>query len=52
MMNFIMSDVMTPLEAFELFPRKRRGLPGWFKAFFHRTPRAKVTFVRTAVAKY
>lgn len=52
MRNILLSDVMVPVEAFDLFPRKRFALPDWIRELFHRTPRAKVTFVRTAIAKY
>ncbi len=52
MTRILMNDTMAPVEAFDLFPRKRLALPAWLKALFHRTPRPKVAFVRTAVAKY
>ena len=52
MTRILMNDIMTPVEAFDLFPRKRLALPEWLKVLFHRTPRAKVTYVRTAIAKY
>ena len=52
MKRILMNDIMAPVDAFELFPRKRFALPAWIAVLFHKTPRAKVAFARTAVAKY
>lgn len=52
MKRILMNDIMAPVDAFDLFPRKRFALPAWITALIHRTPRAKLAFVRTAVAKY
>jgi len=52
MREILMNDIMTPVDGFDLFPRKRFGLRVWLGTLFHKTPRAKVTFVRTAIAKY
>jgi hypothetical protein len=52
MKRVLMNDIMAPVEAFDLFPRKRFALPAWIKALFHRTPGARVAYARTAVAKY
>ncbi len=52
MKRVLMNDILGPVEPFELFPRKKHTLPAWIRALFHRTPRARLAYVRTAVAKY
>jgi hypothetical protein len=52
MRRILINDIMTPLSAFDLFPRKRFVFPRWLRALVNGTPRAEAVPVRAAVAKY
>ncbi len=50
--RILMNDIVAPVDAFDLFPRKRHWFPRWIKALLSRSPRVEPVRVRTAVAKY